>query len=414
MNLLFVHQACPGQYLHLLSALSRGGGHRLCALGMAPRNPNLPEALTYVRYGAKRGNGADVHPLAKETESKVLRGEACAEAAHRLKQQGFSPDLICAHPGWGKALFLKAIWPEVPLLTYQEFFYRPSGTDSDFDSEFKEESGWRDEAKLRMKNGSLLLQLEASDWGISPTRFQHSTFPPHWQQRISVIHDGIRCDLAKPNPQVEPLSLRDGTVVTRGEPVVTFINRSLEPYRGIHTMLRAVPELQRLAPEAHVVVVGKEDGVSYGSACPQGEWKERFLAEIEGQYDPARLHFTGPLPYGQLLQLLQISAVHIYLTYPFVLSWSLLEAMSCGCAVVGSDTAPVREVIQHGHTGLLVDFFSPNDLAAATAELLTNREHAERMGSAARELIVKNYRLETCLAHQFALMQLVAAKRLTL
>ena len=412
MKILFVHQGFPGQYLHLLAALQRSGTHQICGLGMATLPEALLKGMTYVRYGLKRGTGADVHPMAQETETKVLRAEACAEAAQGLKQQGFRPDLICAHPGWGEALFLKDVWPEVPLLTYQEFFYHAQDSDVDFDPEFQQRGSLADGAKLRMKNAALLLQLQASDWSITPTRFQQRSFPDPWQQRMSVIHDGIRCDLARPDPQVAPLTLPDGTVVSRGEPIVTFISRCLEPYRGIHTMLRAVPSLQQLVPEARVVVVGSEQGVSYGSACPQGEWKDRFLLEIAGRHDPTRLHFTGRLPYPQLLQLLNISAAHIYLTYPFVLSWSLLEAMSCGCAVVGSATAPVQEVIQHGHNGLLVDFFSPGDLAAAVAELLGHRDQASRLGAAARELVVRHYRLEACMSDQLALMQLVARRRL--
>ena len=409
MNILFVHNSFPGQYVHLLAALAAQGGHRLVGLGQhAPSSP-LPAGVHYCRYGLQRGNAPDVHPLASETESKVIRAEAAAAAAHQLAAEGFRPDLICAHPGWGEALFLPDVWPGVPLLCYQEFYYHPRGLDTDFDPELQLEPNWTNCAKVRMKNAYLQLTLEASRWNISPTVFQRSTFPSHWQSRISTIHDGVDTRAAAPNPQAPPITLADGTVLRQGDPVVTFVNRRLEPYRGCHTFIRAIPELQRLCPQARLVVVGSTSGVSYGSPCPAGEWKDHFLAEIEGRYDPSRVHFIGTIPHQQFLPLLQLSACHVYLTYPFVLSWSLLEAMACGCAVVGSATAPVQEVVRHGHNGLLVDFFSPGDLASAIAELLANRPRARALGEAARATVLSNYSLEGCLPRQLSLMQLVVS-----
>ena len=412
MKILFVHQGFPAQYIHILRRLHGSGQYTLVGLGMAPKPKDLPKGVTYFRYSVQRGNGKDTHPLAIETESKLIRAEACARAAHQLRQKGFIPQLICCHSGWGEGLFLKDIWPSVPLLSYQEFFYNAQGFDYDFDPEFaktKTHSNWPALAKLRLKTANQLLHLQASDWCVTATEFQRSSFPSIWQQRISAIHEGINTERACPDAAVAPLQLPDGTTIQRGDPVVTFVNRRLEPYRGCHTFLRALPELQRLAPEARVVIVGEQKGVSYGAECPSGSWKEVFLKEIEGRYDPSRVHFTDKLAYGPFLQLLQISAVHVYLTYPFVLSWSLLEAMSSGCAVVGSDTAPVREVIRDGQNGLLVDFFSPGDLAMAVAELLADRSKAAALGAAARNHVLKHYRLESCLNHHLALMALVAS-----
>jgi len=411
MRILFVHQNFPGQYLHIVQRLVQMGDHQLVALGINALDANrpLPESLQYFRYPLERGNTEGIHPLVMETETKIIRAEGCARAAEQLKAKGFTPDLICAHPGWGEALFLKAIWPDAPLLCYQEFFYNSHGFDSNFDPEFDRDWTWREQARLNMKNAYLHLTLEQADWNVSPTNFQASSFPEHWQHRISVIHDGVDTRLAAPAVNPEPLTLADGTVLSKGEPIVTFVNRRLEPYRGCHTFLRALPELQRLSPDARIVIVGETKGVSYGAVCPDGEWKDRFLAEIEGQYDPSRVHFTGTLPYEQFLPLLQLSACHVYLTYPFVMSWSLLEAMACGCAVVGSDTAPVREVIRHGENGLLVDFFSPADLASAVAELLRDRDRAAAFGAEARRKVVRNYDRNVCVQRQLALMDLVAS-----
>ena len=411
MRILFVHQNFPSQYLHIVQRLARQGGHQLVALGIneLDRHRSIPESLSYFRYPLKRGNAEDVHPWVMETETKVIRAEACAQAAEQLKQKGFQPDLICAHPGWGEALFLKAIWPDCPLLCYQEFFYNDRGFDSNFDPEFEDDTLWQSKAKLQMKNAFLNITLDQADWNVCPTHFQASSFPEHWRRKISVIHDGIDLKRAAPNTNPRSLTLPDGTVLEPGQPIVTFVNRCLEPYRGCHTFIRAIPELQRRHPEARLVVVGNTRGVSYGATCPDGEWKDRFLAEIEGQYDPARVHFTGTLPYNQFIPLLQLSACHVYLTYPFVMSWSLLEAMGCGCAVVGSDTAPVKEVIRHGENGLLVDFFSPSDLAAAVAELLQDRGRAAVFGAEARRTVERSYDLDVCVQRQLSLMDLVAS-----
>jgi glycosyltransferase involved in cell wall biosynthesis len=413
MNVLYIHQGFPGQYKHLVKTLSKARHIKQIALGAHPSNHELGQGIQYFLYSMNRGNTPGIHPLALETESKIIRGEACTQAADELKNQGFTPDLICAHPGWGESLFIKTIWPNSPLLLYQEFYYQAKGLDLDFDPETQGASTWQKASKGHLKNGALLLALEHSDWNVCPTAFQRSTFPNHWQESISVIHDGIDTNRVCPNPSVLPLKLPDGTTLRRGDPIITFVNRSLEPYRGCHTFIRAIPELQRRCPKARIVIVGRETGVSYGAVCLDGEWKDLFLAEIEGKYDATRVHFTGELPYTDYLQLLQLCQAHVYLTYPFVLSWSLLEAMSTQCAIVGSATAPVQEVIQHGHNGLLVDFFDHQALAESVADLLNNRELAEELGRNARATILKDYSLEQCVPRHLALMELVASGALS-
>ena len=416
MRVLFVHQNFPGQYRHIVEALAQQGAHQLVGLGIEACSEPLPKGVHYIRYQPKRGNTAAIHPLVLETETKCIRGEACAEAACKLKQQGFNPDLICAHPGWGESLFLKDIWPQAPLLSYQEFFYRAFGFDCAFDPEFGSETktSWQTCATVRMKTAFMHLVLEASDWNITPTAFQRSSFPKVWQTWMSTIHDGIDTERASPAPQQNPLTLPDGTVIAVEEPVVTYVNRAIEPYRGCHTFLRSIPALQQQAPNSRIVIVGDPSGDSYGPApTAYGTWKEQFLDEIANTYDPTRVHFTGSLTYEKYLEVLQHSSVHVYLTYPFVLSWSLLEAMSCGCAVVGSATAPVQELIQHEHNGLLTDFFDPAALADAIAHLLKERSLAKQLGKAARETIVNDYSLQACLPRQLALLQLVASRSLS-
>ncbi len=409
MKLLFVHQGFPGQYIHILRALAAQQCHQIIGLGIEESDQELPEGVQYFRYGISRGNQPGLHPFVTDVETKTIRGESCAHAAAQLKQKGFSPDLICGHPGWGELLFLRDVWPEVPLITYEEFFYNPRGFDYDFDPELQGKPEWQQCAGIRMKTANHLLNLQSCTWSVTPTEFQRSSYPKAFRNRMSVIHDGI--DTVKACPVKKPRSviLADGTLLQSGDQIVTFVNRSLEPYRGCHSMIRAIPKLQRLVPEARLVIVGNTSGVSYGAVCPEGEWKDVFLKEIEGQYNPSSVHFTGMVPYTDFIPLLQLSQAHVYLTYPFVLSWSLLEAMSCGCAVVGSNTAPVQEVIEHRCNGLLVDFFKPDQLAESIAELLRNKELAKDLGYAARKTVLQRFELKACVERQLALMNLVVS-----
>ena len=369
----------------------------------------IPSCWNIYRYGIKRGNQPGLIPWLQDLETKTIRAEACTTAAQELKRQGFTPSLIVGHPGWGELMFLKEIWPNSPVLSYQEFYYQPRGFDYDFDAELQRFPNWQACAQLKLKTVNQDLSLRISNWCVSPTRFQRSSFPKQEQQKISAIHDGIDTNHAKPAQTNLRVKIKKDVRVEKGDPIVTFVNRTLEPYRGCHTFIRSIPLIQQLVPNAQIVVVGDTKGVSYGAACPEGEWAQKFLLEIEGRYDPSRVHFVGKLPYEQFIPLLQISAAHVYLTYPFVLSWSLLEAMSCEAPIVGSATAPVMEVIQHGHNGLLVDFFKPNDLAEAVAELLHNRERAQELGRNARQTILQHYSLEKCVPRHLALMDLVAS-----
>ena len=413
MKFLFVHLSFPGQYRHIIKALAAQGNHQIVGMGLNRPSEDIPSSVHFVQYYLSRGNTDGAHPWILESESKVLRGEACASAACSLRDQGFTPDLICAHPGWGEALFLKDIWPSVPILCYQEFFYNSTGVDYDFDPILQGHRTWQDCAKLRMKNSNLLLSLEFSDWNVTPTQFQRSVFPERWQGRISCIHDGIDVNNACPDPCVPPLRLPDGSLIRRGDSVVTFVNRHVEPYRGFHVFMRSLPILQNLYPDACIVIVGEQQGVSYGKAAPGGSWKSMLLDELDGDINLSKVHFTGTLPYAQFLHLLRISSAHVYLTYPFVLSWSLLEAMSVGAPVIGSKTAPVEEVISSGQNGLLVDFFDVNELASSINLLLRDRDYALELSRNARETIVQKYSLDICLPQHLSLLRLVAARSLS-
>jgi glycosyltransferase involved in cell wall biosynthesis len=409
MRLLFVHQNFPGQYCHIIEAIAAQGGHQIIGLGINPLSKPLPNGVLYKRYRPQRGNTPGIHPWILDTETKCIRGEACATAATELKQQGFHPDLICAHPGWGESLFLRDVWPQTPLLSYQEFFYQAEGFDYGFDREFSSAPlNWDQKAKIRIKTSFMRLVLEASSWNITPTAFQRSSFPQSWQQKISCLHDGIDTELAAPSTKTQNIILPSGTILSNDTPLVTFVNRVIEPYRGCHTFIRSIPALQRAHSKAEIVIVGDPAGDGYGPPPQEYTWKDRFLREIYGNYDPKKVHFVGKLTYSNYIKILQSSWVHVYLTIPFVLSWSLLEAMSCGCTVVGSATAPVKEVIRHKENGLLTDFFDPDALAQVICTLLEDRVLARQLGQMARTTIEQKYSLKTCLPRQLALIELVA------
>lgn len=412
MRILFIHQSFPGQYRHLVRALSAARHHQIVALGTSELTEPLPPAVTYVRYPLLRSNSVDAHNPLLDIDSKVIRAESCAHAAVHLRSEGFHPDLICAHPGWGESLYMRDIWPSTPILSYQEFFYNPIGYDFDFDPELQGIPDWQACTRLRLKNLNPLLVLETSDWNVSPTHFQKSTFPTRYHQRISVIHDGINVDTACPLPVAYPFILPDQTSITENEPVITFVNRRIEPYRGCHTFIRAIPYIQEANPTAHIVLVGNTEGVSYGAASEGISWKDTFLSEIDGHYNRDKVHFVGTLDHASFTRLLQASSCHVYLTYPFVLSWSLLEAMSIGLPIVASDTAPVTEVIQDHHNGLLTNFFNPTELAQKVSVLLEDRSFASDLGQNARQTILDGYTLNHCVPRHLSLMQLVASRAL--
>lgn len=403
MNILFIHQNFPGQYKHLAPLLAADPANRVAAMHMKPALPALP-GITAVCSTVNRGNTTGIHPWLLETESKVIRGEASWRTACRLRDEGFTPDVICAHPGWGESLFMKEVWPEARLLCFFEYYYHARGQDVGFDPEFPPSP--EDPCRQRLKNINNLLALEACDAGVSPTSYQRSLHPAQYLDKIHVIHDGIDTDAIIPNPGVALTLHESGVSLTRRDEVITFVNRNLEPYRGWHIFARALPELLALRPKAHVLIVGGDD-VNYGPRPADGvSYKRRYLAEVVDRLDMRRVHFLGYIPHASFLAVLQLSAAHVYLTYPFVLSWSMLEAMSAGALVIGSRTAPVEEVIRHGENGLLVDFFSPGELAAAVDEALSHPDRMQTMRERARQTVVERYDLKrVCLPQQLALIQ---------
>jgi glycosyltransferase involved in cell wall biosynthesis len=393
-RLLFVHQNFPGQYRYLAAHYAAEAGYRVVAVGEKAnllRQPRLPgiEVLGYDLPEIQTDN------FNAAVVKAIHRGKRVAAGAGHLRRQGFKPDVIFAHIGWGEALFLKDIFPDARILLYCEFFYGGRGADVGFDKEFPLNA--EKILRLRVMNAPLLMSLDASDWGMAPTRWQQKQFPEAYANRMSVIHDGIDTDRVTPGTPGD-------------EELITYVARNLEPYRGFHVFMRAIPEIQKRRPKARIVIVGGDE-VSYSPRLPPGQtYRQMMLKQIDGKADLSRVHFTGKIPYADYLALLRRSSVHVYLTYPFVLSWSLLEAMSAGCLVVGSRTPPVEEVIRDGENGLLTDFFSTEQLAARIDYALSN--DFSHLREAARKTVVERFDLKrVCLPAQLELVARLQGQR---
>ncbi|NTW55568.1 MAG: glycosyltransferase [Chlorobiaceae bacterium] len=394
MNFLFVHQNFPGQFRHVAAALAGMPGHRVVAIGESANlknRPTLHPAITVVGYQPKQGGSPGTHHYLREYEGAVRRGQEVARTAIGLKEKGFLPDVVVSHPAWGESMFLRDVFPKARHVTYFEYFYQATGGDVGFDPEYP--STFDDRCRVRVKNTTQLLALESADDGISPTTWQKRRYPEEFRRKIRVIHEGIDTSIVCPDSsatlEIEGLRLK------KEDRIITYVGRNLEPYRGFHVLMRTLPLIQERCPGSRIVIVGGDD-VSYGKKPPAGKtYRSIYTEELHSQVDWSRVHFTGRLPYSHYLNVLRVSSAHVYLTYPFVLSWSMLEAMAAGCLVVGSSTAPVQEVVRHGENGLLVDFFDKEQLSRAVGEAVNNPARFEEIRRNARKTAVERYDLKT-------------------
>ena len=406
MNYLVIHHNFPGQYQHVVSHLVAQAGNRVVFITQP--NANRMIGVEVVHYRPARSVNPETHAYLHDLELGVIWGQAVYELCLGLRAGGFRPDIIIGHNGWGETLFVKTVWPDVPLLAYLEFFYRLEGADNGFDPELPVLVN--DSPRLQIKNALNLLGAEVADWGQTPTSWQASLYPPQIRAKISVIHEGVNTDVARPDPEAWLDINKVRRRLTRQDEVITYVTRNLEPYRGFHVFMRALPEILRRRPRAHVLILGGDE-VSYGPAAPPGTtYKELMLAETADGLDMRRVHFLGKVPHTTFVNLLQISSVHIYLTYPFVLSWSLMEAMASGCLVIGSATAPVQEVIRNGENGLLVNFFDRQGLCACVDAVLDHPDRMQHLRDAARQSIINAYDLKTiCLPRYLDLIASIIA-----
>ncbi len=392
----------PGQYKHLARAFGAEGGHRIFFV-TKHRSASIA-GVTRITYAMKKPEKPPVpHRYLTTATAAVMQGQHVWRVCEQLsRNENFTPDIIICHPGWGDALFMKELFPHAKILSFFEFYYRAKGADVDFETPATPD----DLARVRMKNVTNLMSLEQADWGICPTVWQWSLHPADMRHKLSVLHDGVDVNLCAPNAAAS-VTLPNGKTFKAGDEVMTYVARNFEPYRGFPTFMKAAEILLRERPNLHIIAVGADE-VSYGRKAAEGKTYRQILRE-QVTLDDSRIHFVGTLPYDDLLRVMQVSAAHLYLTYPFVLSWSMLEAMACGVALVASDTKPVREVVQHGVNGLLADFHSAEDVAAKLAQLLDDKNRNEAMRNAARSTVVERFDLEKLLPLHMQLVREVAA-----
>lgn len=403
MKILFVHQNFPAQFLHLAPEMQKRG-HQVLALTDAANNRKI--SIPHVKYTFKaQPVDAGQTRLGRNYTVMSDRAVIVARAAISLRdEKGYTPDVIFAHSGWGESLFLKEVWPNAKLIVYAEFYYRGDGADIGFDPEFSQKTF--DQVMIAQGRAAYLTQsIVHADAALSPTHFQADTHPALLRSRITVIHDGVDTRILAPNPKAT-FALPNGKTVAVGDEVLTFVNRNLEPYRGYHVFMRALPEVMRARPKAEVILIGGDE-VSYGPPAPDGKkWKDIFLDEVKDKLDLSRVHFMGKIPYPDFVNLLHVSRAHAYLTYPFVLSWSSIEAMAAGCHIIASNTAPVREAMVHGETATMVDFFDIKGWSKAMIDALAHPDKFQPLREAARKHAVTRYDLRSyCLPQMIAFVE---------
>lgn len=394
MEILFVHPNFPGQFRKVAAALAREPGIRVVGVGDESWMKDVVplEGVPVIAYPDPGEGEAPSHPWARKFDAAVRRGQQVIATLAAYKSEGLEPDVIVTHPGWGDAFFLRDFFPGAKVVGLFEYYYHARGADVGFDPEFP--GSFDDIFRLRVLNATQLLALDSCDEGFCPTQWQRSRFPAVWQDRLGLMHEGVDTRAVCPDPAAQ-VQLADGTLLKAGDEVLTFVSRNLEPYRGYHVFMRALPAILAARPDCHVVIVGAE-GAAYGPPSRSGtSYRQRYLDEVREDLDMSRVHFTGTLPHADYVRVLQISRLHVYLTYPFILSWSMLEAMAAGCLVLASATAPVEEVITEGENGLLFPFHSPGTLAARAIDALGNPAGHDALRRAARQTIVDRYDFET-------------------
>ena len=412
MQILFVHCNYPAQFRYLSEHLAANSGNNVVFLCQNKEwTANNVPSIKLARYQLGREPKSELcHPYLRRYETAVLHGQAALREALRLRQSGFNPDLIVGHSGFGNTLYLKEVWPEAKFVGYFEWFYLSKGSDVGFGN--SEPPSPDTSLRVHTYNSPIVMDLAQCDAAICPTHWQANQFPPAMRQHLSVIFDGVNTEhlpLVPQNERHQALSLEAGDAkasIPADVPLVTYVTRCFEPYRGWPQVAEGLSLLMQRNPRAHVLLVGSDE-VAYGAKRSDGlSWRQWALNEWP--MDPSRLHQLPALSYEDYKLVLQRSWVHVYWTVPFILSWSLMEAMATGCCIVASSTPPVQEMIASGEQGHLVDFFDPDALAQQVDRLLQSSEQRQTLGQHARQRIFEGgYDIKNCLKQQVELLNQV-------
>jgi glycosyltransferase involved in cell wall biosynthesis len=396
MHVLFVHQNYPAQFGYIADYLAREKGWRCTFVSMKPGGRE--GSVERIQYTLKGRATERNHYCSRTFENGIWHAHAVYEALKARRD--IRPDLIVGHSGFGSTLFLRELY-DVPIVNYFEYFYRSHDSDMDFRPDFP--SSELDQLRARARNAMVLLDLENCDLGYSPTLWQRSLLPSQFQDKVSVIYDGVDCEFWKPIPRC-PRQI-GSRVFPDHVKIVSYVARGMESIRGFDIFMRAAKRLCDYRKDVIFLIAG-EDEIHYGgdrSVIGTKTFKEWVLSRDD--YDLSRFHFLGIVPPGELVKLFNITDLHVYLTVPFVLSWSLMNALACGATVIASDTEPVREMIEDGENGLLAGFFDLDRILEIASDVLDEPASFHTLGQTGARKIREHYSQEVCLARMQALYE---------
>ena len=393
MKILFIHPNFPGQFKHIAKHLAKDPENEVVFACTYPNKLDIAGVKKVISKPDAPKKGSKIHRYVAGFEKATYAAQSMWRLCNGLKKSGFVPDVIYAHPGWGDGMLLKDVYPDVPYIAYMEFYYQAFGADMHFNPNDKIDDD--KVARARIKNATNLINLTSCDWAISPTQFQASLHPKDFHHKFSVIHEGVDTNVLNPDIKPTELLLPNGAKLPDDAEIVTYVARNFEPYRGFEQVMRAIEILMQKHPKAHFLMIGGDD-VSYGAKLSGGKtYRQKMLHELN--LDNERIYWYGKVPYSQMINILKHSMAHIYMSVPFVLSWSFIEAMALGCPIVASDVSMLREVITDKHNALMVQFFKPEDIAEKTSILLNKPELRKKYSINARKTALEKYSLDKLL-----------------